>query len=156
MALELRLAGALPAGVDQKLLDRALAEVAKLAGTPMGAINLKFVDDQTIQVLNCQYGQSNQATDVLSFSYIENQAAPVQGELGDVAISFETANRQARMAKTDLKTEVTLLLVHGSLHILGYDHQDSDQTKLMDQLQAKIMAALGLEYRNFGWHLSKV
>lgn len=157
MTLKLAVASELPKDVDQKLLQRAVATVAKaIPNVPGGTINLKLVDDSQIQALNKNYSGIDQATDVLSFSYIEDGMAPVEGELGDIATSVETAARQALASETTLETEIVLLLVHGCLHVLGYDHAHlADQARL-EALQAQIMAQLGLTYRNFKWDSSKV
>jgi probable rRNA maturation factor len=82
--------------------------------------------------LNRDYRQLDRATDVLSFS----QDCAVDGSsatavLGDVVISLETAARQARAGRRDLLDEATALLVHGVLHLLGYDHEGVRGAKAM-------------------------
>ena len=65
---------------------------------PAGSINVKFVDDATMQALNKEYSGKDEATDVLSFSYIENGGEPIEGCLGEMVISTETAERQGAEA----------------------------------------------------------
>jgi len=119
-------------------------------GLPDGVINLKLVDDAEIARLNKQYRGLGAATDVLTFNYAE--AGPVsQGELSDIVISLETAERQAHTAGTQLVDEVGLLVAHGLLHALGHDHQTVTQRHQIDQLQEQVLAAAGLQMRKFAW-----
>lgn len=157
MSLKLVVANKLPDGVDRKLLQQAVLAVAGATpNTLAGTINLKLVDDAEIQALNKKYSGIDKTTDVLSFSYIEDGVEAIDGELGDVAISTETAIKQAKIAETALATEIALLLVHGTLHVLGYDHAASSDQAKVEALQAKIMKQLGLEYRDFKWDSLKV
>lgn len=156
MSLTLAVSGKLPEGVDRKTLAKAVKTVTELVEGPVpdGVINLKLVDDAAIQALNKKYGSSDNPTDVLSFNYHEDGSEPLGGELGDIAISLETAARQALAAQAPLETEVTLLLIHGTLHILGFDHATTEDRTAMDALQLRIMNQLGLTYRNFAWDSS--
>lgn len=115
-----------------------------------GRVNVKLVDDATIRALNKEYGDNDAATDVLSFSYLTDGVS-ADGELGDIAISLETAARQAEKAGTSLGEESATLLLHGILHIFGLDHARLPDRAYMDELQAKILAAAGVTYRDFGW-----
>jgi len=156
VSLALAIAGGLPEGVHRAKLETAVTVASEAVNqpSPEGVINLKLVDDDEIQALNRNYSGIDKVTDVLSFNYTEDGAGPVGGELGDIAISTQTAERQAKAAGTPLETEVTLLLIHGCLHILGYDHGNQGELKRMDQLQVQIMARLNLTYRNFAWDSS--
>ena len=92
-------------------------------------ISILFIGDQGIRDLNRQFRDIDRPTDVLSFPQIsddepEPPGAPV---LGDVAISLETARQQSEDHGLSLKEELTLLLIHGILHLLGYDHEISAQ-----------------------------
>lgn len=122
----------------------------RLEKLPEGRVNVKPVDEQEIADLNKQYTGNAYPTDVLSFSYIED-GEPVDGELGDIAVSLPAAAEQAAAAETPLATELALLALHGTLHILGHDHQTASQREEMDTLQRDIMTAAGLTYRDFGW-----
>ena len=80
-----------------------------------GTIDLSFVDDEKIHELNKQFRQKDKPTDVLSFNY--------DGKiLGDVIISRETARRNAKQDGVKFNDEVKRLVIHGTLHVLGYDH----------------------------------
>lgn len=132
----------LVAPLDTKLslgsLEQALNQWRQLEGN----INVKLVEDAEIRELNRQYAGNDYATDVLSFSYDQSS------ERGDVAISAETAARQAEQAGHSLENEIFLLSLHGILHVLGYDHSTEAQRLEMEDLQKELAAAAGLKYRN--------
>ena len=110
-------------------------------------IGLSFVDTKTIQELNEKYAGNNYPTDVLSFEYDDSR-----GESdGDVVVCTKIAESQAKENKISIEAELSLLVTHGVLHILGYDHQDQDQTASLDAIQSDIMKRLNYEYRDFKW-----
>jgi rRNA maturation RNase YbeY len=151
--IDINLVEPVPA-IEREPLGRLVAVLNELEPefvSQSGGINLKLVDDASIRALNKQYSGNDYATDVLSFSYIENGQPAIEGELGDMAISLETAARQAAQAGTSLGDEVATLALHGMLHIYGLDHTEEDQRAAMDKLQADILAAAAIEYRNFQW-----
>lgn len=96
-------------------------------------ISVVFCDDVTIRALNRRYRRQDRATDVLAFSQAEGDAFPRAAALGDVVISVETAERQARARACPLATEIEWLLLHGALHLLGYDHPNDAAAAAMDQ-----------------------
>lgn len=110
-----------------------------------GSINLKLVDDKAIRELNREYAGIDEPTDVLAFPYDEGE------ELGDIAISQDTAERQAQTAGTSLDEEMATLALHGILHIYGFDHATATQREVMDRIQREILAKAGVTYRDFNW-----
>ncbi|MFI5394874.1 MAG: rRNA maturation RNase YbeY [Candidatus Binatia bacterium] len=87
---------------------------------------VSLVDDAEIQRLNHEYRGQDRPTDVLAFAMREGARAPGdEAVLGDVVISLETASQQARRQRVSDADEVRILLVHGLLHLLGYDHERS-------------------------------
>jgi len=91
-----------------------------------GDLTVVLVDDASIRELNRRYRRENRATDVLAFAVREGPRTPGdERHLGDVVISLETAARQAKRRRRSLEDEVRTLLVHGTLHLLGYDHEGS-------------------------------
>ena len=86
-------------------------------------LSLAFVTDQTIHELNRQYRHKDRPTDVLSFPLADERCPTL---LGDVVISIDTARRQARQRKRAFADELRALLIHGILHLLGYDHEVSE------------------------------
>ena len=100
-------------------------------------ISLLITDDETIRKYNKEYRNKDRATDVLSF--------PMEDDiiLGDVAISFETAKRQSEEAEINIDREVAFLFIHGLLHLLGYDHETSQEDEEeMFALQEKTLKKL--------------
>ncbi|MBW3537935.1 rRNA maturation RNase YbeY [Candidatus Parcubacteria bacterium] len=143
-------------GLDFGPLERMVAVLNRTRPDWLrgGNINLKLVDDKGISALNKEYAGNDYATDVLSFSYLEGLGEPANGqlaELGDMVISLETAERQARAAGTRLSQELALLALHGILHIFGLDHVDRAGQIRMDQLQADLLQQAGVTYRDFKW-----
>ncbi|MFA5946222.1 MAG: rRNA maturation RNase YbeY [Patescibacteria group bacterium] len=108
----------------------------QLKTAPEGVVSLSAVTDEEIRRLNRMYRQKDKVTDVLSFA---SPQADMSGYLGDVVISFEQAVRQAEDG--DLELELTDLLVHGILHVLGYDHEQAEDAEVMFPLQDAIVAS---------------
>jgi len=97
-------------------------------------VSILLTDDKSITILNKQYRDIDGPTDVLSFAQAEGDDFPSEpGEtlLGDVVISVETAARQAGEQSHDLDEEMDVLLAHGLLHLLGYDHAEPDEEREM-------------------------
>ena len=89
-------------------------------------VSLTIVDDAEITRLNRQYFHRNRPTNVISFPMADGNAAAIPPHvLGDVVISAETAERQARASGGKTEDEVLFLLIHGILHLAGYDHESS-------------------------------
>jgi probable rRNA maturation factor len=96
----------------------------KKLGQPKAELSVLFAGDRIMRALNKQYRGKNDTTDVLSFSMREGPFPDVRPEfLGDIVISVPVAEKQARAAGHSLNREIELLLVHGLLHLLGYDHE---------------------------------
>ena len=98
-------------------------------------VEVTFVSDEDIRRYNRQYRDKDKVTDVLSFG---GGAVEQTGQLGDILISFAQAERQAEDGDLDL--ELTDLLVHGTLHLLGYDHEVAADAELMFPLQDSLVA----------------
>ncbi|HYL81263.1 MAG TPA: rRNA maturation RNase YbeY [Candidatus Acidoferrum sp.] len=104
------------------------------------------VDDATMEVLNHTYRGVSGPTDVLAFPMTEGRFGRLSPDLlGDVVISAETAERQARGSGRDLKDELAHLLVHGILHLVGYDHGTTQERQRMWRKQRAVLAACGID-----------
>jgi probable rRNA maturation factor len=92
-------------------------------------ISILLTADADIRELNQQFRSIDQATDVLSFPQNAEEDPPIPGELilGDIAVSLDTAQVQAKEHGLTFEEEIILLLIHGILHLLGYDHEISKQ-----------------------------
>jgi rRNA maturation RNase YbeY len=109
-------------------------------------LSLALVDDDEMQRLNRDYRGKDRTTDVLAFALREGEATGLQepGMLGDVVISVPTAVRQAAERGHDLDRELAELLVHGVLHLLGYDHERSPaEARRMFGKQREVVTAIG-------------
>lgn len=107
-------------------------------------VGVVFVSDVEMTRLNAKYRGKRKTTDVLSFG--NDEAWPGTGErelLGDVIVSVAQAGRQAKAAGKPLRGELAMLLVHGTLHLLGYDHETVKDEKVMFPLQNRILKTLG-------------
>ena len=116
-------------GVRAAGLATSLGRSARrlLAGLDLGDAELSvlLVSDDEMQRLNRDWRGKDRPTDVLAFAQGEGDGGAPEGLLGDVVISVDTARRQARTARHPLGREAERLLVHGLLHLLGYDHERS-------------------------------
>lgn len=136
-------------------LESDLAEIAakclELEGVdPAAEISLVFVDNQQIQQLNKDYRGKDEPTDVLSFALLEkdeDELEIVDEEeellLGDIIISLETAYLQAEEYGHSLEREISYLMVHGLLHLLGYDHLTKEDKKVMRKREEELLMAIG-------------
>jgi len=105
-----------------------------------------LVDDAAMAVLNRTYRGVAGPTDVLAFPMTEGRFRKVSPDLlGDVVISTETARRQARVRGRHLQAELGLLLIHGILHLGGYDHGTGAERRSMWRKQRLILAACGIQ-----------
>jgi probable rRNA maturation factor len=105
-------------------------------------LSILLTDDAFIQTLNETHRGKNRPTDVLAFAQNEGEGTPTpmdHGLLGDVVISLDTAERQARGRKHSLVDEVSFLLAHGILHLLGYDHQTDEEEAIMNAMTSKLV-----------------
>jgi probable rRNA maturation factor len=107
-------------------------------------ISIMLVNDAKIKKLNCDYRDRNVATDVLAFPQDEDAVNDNGGPLlGDVVVSVETSRRQAKEHCLSGDEEIILLIIHGTLHLLGYDHERSAKDKRkMQNLTQKIFSKL--------------
>lgn len=122
-------------------------EVIKLEGYDEKVeVSMVFVDDAYIHGLNKQYRGIDSPTDVLSFAMQEGE--PILGGeeviLGDVVISLQAAERQAKEYGHSFLREAAYLTVHGVLHLLGYDHRGDQERKIMRQKEDAILSSLNI------------
>jgi len=110
---------------------------------PSDELTIVLTTNQEIHKLNAQFLGHDYPTDVLSFPSDEIDIDTDNNYLGDIIISYERAVEQARQANHSTEDEVKLLLVHGILHLLGYDHDDEERKKIMWETQAKILDSPG-------------
>jgi len=128
---------------DRRLLRARAVKLLRALARPRQELSIALVDDAAIAALNARYRGRARPTDVLAFSLLEGEHAERRGRLlGDVVIGVETAAAQARRAHRSLDTEVARLLIHGTLHLLGYDHQTDAEARLMRREERRLWRAL--------------
>lgn len=109
--------------------------------------NIIIVDDEYIHHLNKEYRNIDRPTDVISFA-LEDDKSFMKTDfrvLGDIYISIDTAIKQANEYQHSLKREISFLTIHGLLHLLGYDHMEKEDEKVMFGLQELILNEAGIK-----------
>lgn len=127
--------------IDRRKIRGTVRKMTKILDCADKEISLCFVDDEKIKQLNKQYLCKDKATNVLSFSLREDEYGDVNPQiLGDIVISVETAKRDALESGLTLAQEIDFLLIHGLLHLLGYNHQNTTkkETNIMRQKEKEI------------------
>lgn len=107
-------------------------------------LSILLTNDEEQHELNRQWRGKDSATNVLSFPQIE-PFGPVIGLLGDITLARETLLREAEEQDVSFEAHFTHLVVHGFLHILGYDHLTDDEAATMEGLETLILATLGID-----------
>ena len=131
----------------------ARATLARI--NPPGAVEfgVRLSDDEDIRALNRDYRGRDSATNVLSFALgdetgcnnqLSQQPQGVPKLLGDVVTAFETCAKEAEVQNKMLADHLRHMVVHGVLHLLGYDHQSDDDAQIMENLEREILAGLGV------------
>lgn len=127
--------------LDEHDLGSFAQTLARTVGISLQSFTVSLVSDQGMAKLNGRFRGRSQATDVLSFP--ASSSPGTNGYVGDIAISAETARRNARRLRHSLGEEVKLLMLHGVLHLLGYDHE-TDRGQ-MNRREHRLRRQLGLE-----------
>jgi probable rRNA maturation factor len=136
------------------------ATTAAIAATPHAdlvmtraaiEISIRLTSNAEVQTLNSQYRHQDKPTNVLSFpmiqpDLIDTLANTDDGEvlLGDIVLAFETCEREAQERGVPTKDHATHLIVHGVLHLLGYDHMTDSEAEAMEAIERDVMTSLGL------------
>jgi probable rRNA maturation factor len=128
----------------QAEIERVARRILAGAGQGQADLSLLFVGDRRMRRLNRTFRRRDSSTDVLAFPMRDNTGKPVSRLLGDVVISLPQAFRQARANGVSPDREVAALLIHGVLHLAGYDHERSlREAERMRRKEQVIMRALG-------------
>jgi len=135
-------------GLSERLLGRtgiqvARATVARWVRAALLAdaeLTLRFVDEEEGRALNRTYRQKDYATNVLTFAYAESEEDPVAG---DLILCCPVVEKEAAQQDKPLDAHYAHLIVHGTLHAQGYDHEDEREAEEMEAVETEIMQALG-------------
>ena len=133
-------------GPGKQFPSRALKKIAQailaLVGQADAELSLALIGNPEMQRLNAKYRRRNYPTDVLSFP-IEDRFPSTHRQLGDVVISVDRARDQAKERGRSHDEEMVTLLIHGIVHLLGYDHERSARdARVMKQLENKLFRRL--------------
>lgn len=142
--------------IEDEAWIEALPQVVRLVEGAIGAalshrskpaacdIVVLLTDDAEMQSLNAQYRKKNAPTNVLSFPTPKAMKSMIKGHLGDLALGFGICAKEAAEQNKSLSDHLTHLCVHGTLHLLGYDHQDDKEAQEMEALERDILKGLGI------------
>ena len=134
------------AAYSQRVVCAALAAAAPRL-TTRAEVSLLLTDDKTMRILNHEWRGIDRPTNVLAFPAQDDLwSPPADGPLilGDIVIAYETLHREALAEGKALNCHLAHLLVHGTLHLLGYDHVEPGETEAMERREVEILAMLGV------------
>ena len=125
---------------DEAIVYNATLTTLKAHASANNEVSILLTDDAEIRVLNRQYRHIDEPTDVLAFAMREGVSADLNPQLlGDLVISVPTAQRQSIVQGHSLDIELAILSVHGTLHLLGYDHQTPEEAEIMFEKQETLL-----------------
>jgi probable rRNA maturation factor len=129
------------------LARRAIEASGEIAGVALaeGAeVGVQFADDSHLRALNRQWRNIDQPTNVLSFPAFGTSGLAIAPMLGDIVLAFETTQSEAEAEGKTLADHTAHLIVHGFLHLIGYDHMSDAEADAMEQMEIRILAELGV------------
>ena len=132
--------------VDETLLNKVADYAMKSEDVNNGVVNIIIVDNKKIREINKEYRKIDKETDVISFALEDDDTfieLPIR-VLGDIYISIDRVKLQAKDYGHSEKREICFLVVHGILHLLGYDHMNASDEKVMFSKQEKILDELDI------------
>ena len=107
-------------------------------------VSVMLCDDAAIRELNRTWRGKDKPTNVLSFPAPEQPGVTGPRHLGDIALAYETLVRESEEESKELAHHYAHLIVHGVLHLLGYDHETEEEAEIMEGLEVKALASLGI------------
>lgn len=131
---------------DYDYLEDVIKHMINKLNINKSIFDIIFIDDEEMHKMNLEYRGIDRTTDVLSFALNDNNHInPVLNSLGDIFISIPKMKSQALEYEHSEKRELSFLVVHGILHLLGYDHMTKEDEKEMFDLQKEILDELGIK-----------
>ena len=135
--------------VSKVPLRKVARRILSVSGCPDAQLSILIVNDAQIREINRDYLGKDRPTNVISFAMQEGEGEGIQPDLlGDVVISAETAARDAAEAGTSFESELYFLLLHGVLHLLGYDHErgTAAEAEKMEAKERDVFALIRQEF----------
>ncbi len=127
----------------QQAVDSAMAEADAVAGAT--ELSVVFSDDATVQSLNAEWRSKDKPTNVLSFpAFPFRRGAALPPMLGDIVLALETVKREAELEEKLLEHHISHLVIHGFLHLLGYDHESDEEAEEMEAVERRALARLAI------------
>ena len=137
--------------IERRKIRSTVLKLLKIMDCANMELSISFVDDNAIKQLNADYLQRDNATNVLSFSLHEGEYGNINPDiLGDIVISAETAQRDAAIGDLSLSEEIDFLIIHGLLHLLGFNHENTTkaQTTKMQIKEKELFGILNCDKSN--------
>jgi probable rRNA maturation factor len=149
IAIDIQMASTVDSVPDEKAIQAWLDDVIGSAGDGTSReISVRIVDEEEGRALNNQYRQQDKATNVLSFPAVGADEVGLPPELsqalGDIVICGPVVEREAVEQNKEIASHWAHLLVHGALHLLGYDHETDEEADVMEKLETRILATRGI------------
>ncbi len=126
--------------IDLILVKKVIKKFLQFYKIKAGEVSIAFVGDKVARKLNKKYRGVDKVTDVLAFPGMESNSFKEDNYLGEIIINYAQIKRQARRFSNSIKEELVFILVHGLLHLLGYDDQTEKGREKMEKLGKKFIA----------------
>ncbi|WP_296742947.1 rRNA maturation RNase YbeY [Mesorhizobium sp.] len=129
-----------------RLVDQAVAAAFAETGiSGTSELSIVFSDDAHIRILNAEWRDKDKPTNVLSFpAFPSPKGGPLPPMLGDIVLASETVAREAALEEKPLGNHISHLVIHGLLHLLGYDHETDAEAEEMEATERKALARLAI------------
>lgn len=133
--------------IDKSLAMALLPE--KIKEKPL-EVSVVLANDEMIATLNMEYKNKKGPTNVLSFATIDSNMPVIDDKnmpyaLGDVILALETIEKESQEQSKSFPDHFTHLVIHGTLHLLGYDHEEDDEAEIMEKLEIEVLNELGIK-----------
>lgn len=137
-------------GLDAKAIKATAQRLLEAVDERTSSLSVTLVNDEAIRTLNAEHRGKDAATDVLSFPLegpsMWAKVRQPEHMIGDVVISIDTARRQAADYDATLQDEVYRLLVHGLLHVMGHDHEEATERRIMESEEQRLAKTIGMTW----------
>jgi len=131
----------------EALAERAILASAEACGVELAEaaeVSVQLVDDERIRALNARWRGLDKPTNVLSFPASSADRLAASPLLGDIVVAYETTSREAEDEHISLDDHFVHLVVHGFLHLVGFDHQDDEEADVMEALETRVLKGLAI------------